>query len=54
MQQGAAAVVTDSREAYARLRREHPSLGRLWWSMGDARWRRVAAVVWGIRSASWR
>ena len=35
--QGAAAIVTDSHEAYAKLRREHPEMLRRWWSMGGAR-----------------
>ncbi len=47
LQQGAAAVVTDSREVYARLRREHPSVGAALVEHGRRALAEVAAVVMG-------
>jgi UDP-N-acetylmuramoyl-L-alanyl-D-glutamate--2,6-diaminopimelate ligase len=45
--QGAAAVVTDSQEAYARLRREHPAIAAAWVQHGRRALAELSAAVLG-------
>ena len=52
--QGAVAVVTDSREAYERLRREHPAIAAALVKRGRRAMAEASAAVMGIPSAGWR